>query len=359
MKVGTITFHQAINYGAILQTYALQKTLEKSGINNEIINYEFTRSGTKINGFKGQLIKLIYNRSNQKRQKKFIEFSENYLKLSKIKLINESEKNKLNEEYDYFITGSDQVWNCNLTNFDKNFFLSFVTDDYKKIAYAASFGFDEIPKKNISEYRTLLSTFQSISVREKQGEKIIKELINRDVPCVLDPTLLIDEKEWTQIAKLPKESNYILIYLMAKSKTILKFAERLSKRTGCKIIWINASKTELIKAKKIYSVGPEEFLGLFKNAKYVITSSFHGTAFAINFNKQFFTELLPFSAQVNSRLINILDLFDLKNRLIINGENNNIETVIDYESVNRKIESEKKISQNYLKKALGFNEDEC
>jgi hypothetical protein len=176
---------------------------------------------------------------------------------------------------------------------------------------------------------------------------------------VLDPTLLLSRQDWEFVSEnYSGESNYILIYMFGNSPTVKKFAEGLSQNSGCKILYISNSWIRRINAKYVRCLGPAEFLGLFKNARYIITNSFHGTCFSINFNKDFFLEMLPESAGVNSRLENILDLFDLRSRQIINGENDNIFQPIDYEKVNKQLLAERQRSLDFLHKIISNQTNE-
>jgi len=260
---------------------------------------------------------------------------------------------EISSEYDRFICGSDQVWNHNITDFDRNYFLDFTEDTLKKNSYAASFGISSIPLEHAKEYKTLLKGFNHISVRENQGKKIIKDLINREAELVLDPTLLLNKQDWERIAiDYKKEKEYILLYTFGNSPTIKTFVEELSEQTGYAIVYISYSAIKRVNAIYEKCVGPAEFLGLFKNARYVVTNSFHGTCFSLNFNKEFFLEMLPESQGVNSRLENILDLFDLRSRQIINSANANIFKAIDYDEVNKKMLVERQRSLDFLNKII-------
>lgn len=205
-----------------------------------------------------------------------------------------------------------------------------------------------------------MKDFANISVREKQGQKIVNCLCSKESTVVLDPTLLFDMKEWRNFfsnrAKYEK-SKYILIYCMEPSSSIINVAKKISNDTGLKIIMINPF-TELFQIDtSVMVAGPEDFISLFLNAEYVITNSFHGTVFSINFGKKFFVEYLSYTNyDVNSRIEHILDLFDLKDRLIIEGNNNDLYKNIDYEKVNNILKYEREKSINYLTKILNNNE---
>lgn len=355
-KIGTINFHRAINYGAVLQAYALNESIKKLGGNPVTLDYKnphieklYDPNNINYKNFKGFISSLLtYNRKKKKKQA-FERFREKYLTSYNANNLETLET----ANFKCFITGSDQVWNYNMTQFDKAYFLDFVTDSSKKNSYAASFGFECIPDEYLEEYKKLLENFNNISVREEQGAVIINDLLGRQVESVLDPTMLLSLDDWSNISQIHKnQEDYILIYTLATSQTLFDFAANLAHKTNCKIIYISDALRKRIKATYAIGVSPEEFLGLFKDAKYIITNSFHGTAFSINFNKPFFVEMLPPPAIVNSRLENILDIFDLRSRKIINGNSDNIFKDIDYTAVNEKLEIERQKSLDFLKRIL-------
>ena len=363
INVGIITFHRAVNYGAILQTYALQKALGKINVNSEVIDYRDNIIENRFKFFHEKSLKrlvrdLLYYPVFSSKNKKFDLFLKKYVKTTD-KIYTNNDQLKGLQNFDRYITGSDQVWNYRLTKWDKAYFLNFVNDNYKKCSYAASFGLNEIPFEEKEEYVKLLSQFNKISVRESKGAEIIYNLLKRNAMIDLDPTLLLNKNEWSSIAKLPKEKNYILIFVMQKNDTTFKFAEELSKKTNCEIIYISDSLKRRVKAKYKYSVSPDEWLGYFLNAKYIITNSFHGLAFSINLNKNFFIELQREPATGNSRLENMLDMLDLRDRLIINAKNKNINNEIDWNKVNEKLEECRKNSISNLNKiCFEINEKE-
>lgn len=366
MKVGTITYHRAVNYGAVLQAFALQKVLDKLDVENEVLDYRADyiewiykpfcmRDRKNIKDFfkiiKGAPIK-------NKKRKQFFKFIKNNIRVSK-KTYTKENLDAANNVYDLFISGSDQVFNLDCSNYDTNYLLDFVKDSNKKTSYAASFGFDEMPKEDVKEYKRLLSGFKSISVREAQGVKIVNEAISKDAMEVLDPTLLISGAEWEKITEKTRtnEKGYILIYALLPSKTLIEFSDKLQEKTGLEIIFVKDSLTKeghnvLSKnVKYLKDVEPFEFVNLIANAEYVITNSFHGTAFSINFNKKFFTELLAPETKVNSRLENILDMLGLRNRQLVNLDSLTLEG-IDYGKVNKILDERRNRSIDYLKNIL-------
>ena len=362
INVGIITFHRAVNYGAVLQTYALQKALEKINVRSEVIDYRDNIIENRFKFFYNKSLKrfvrdLLYYPVFSSKNKKFEFFLKNYIKTTD-KIYTNNEQLKTLQDFDKYITGSDQVWNYKLTKWDKAYFLNFVKDNYKKCSYAASFGLNEIPSKEKDEYIKLLSQFNQISVRESKGAEIVYSLLKRRGMVDLDPTLLLDKKEWSSIAKIPKEKDYILVFVMQKNDSTFKFAEELAKKKNCDIVYISDSLKRRVKAKYKYSVSPDEWLGYFLNAKYIITNSFHGLAFSINLNKDFFIELQREPATGNSRLENMLDTFNLRERLIVNAKNDNVDKKIDWNKVNKKMEECRQSSMSNLKKICFDLEEE-
>lgn len=359
MKIKIITFHRAINYGAVLQTYALFNVLKKivhKCDSVSLFDYRCDKIEKQYNPFilqKGlnkKISGIFCFPFNVIRYIKFRRFIGSNLILSK-----EFSKD------DLFITGSDQVWNYHCSNFDKAYFLNFLND--KKYSYSASFGFSEIPEEKRPEYKELLTDFKKISVREQSGVEIINDLMDREVYRTLDPTLLLDLNEWNKIASINRiNERYILVYLMNNTKSIIRFAEKLSLKTGYKLIFIdnNFLSTKIKKAHKSTSkciVSPEEWVSLFSNASYIVTNSFHGIVFSINFNKQFFLELLPDNSTINTRLENILDIFNLNDRIIIDGEYNNFDKMINYNDINIILDEERIKSMEYLKSIIEENHE--
>jgi hypothetical protein len=360
--VGIITFHRAINYGALLQVYALQTSVEKLGCNCEVIDYHSNCIDrhynklvlSKCKGFKNLAKFFLYARAQNSKYDKFHSFSNRYLHLSSV-CKNHNDLSLISSCYDFLISGSDQVWNHNLTDFDAAYFLSFEEDSRKKKAYGASFGILDIPEEKIDDYRRFLKGYSYITVREKQGEKIVKNLTGNAVGVVLDPTLLLGKDEWNQIAAEIRERDYILIYSFGLSMTMKRFVEGLSKRTGFRVIFLPAyySVRDRIDASYVKNAGPEEYLAFFKNARYVVTNSFHGIVFSLKYNKQFFIEKLEGTLKErNTRFDSLLDLLDLHDREIINGENCNIDEPINYTRVNGILEQERMKSMAYLERLV-------
>lgn len=362
-KIGIITYHRAINYGAILQAYALQTKLKEFGVQSKILDYRNERlekihAKNKIPNsktLKNFILNLILHKNHSRKYSKFRDFSQKYLELT-IPMYSIEDLTAHEDAYDIFITGSDQVWNYKINDMDTAYFLGFVKDKSKKRSYAASFGLSEIPEGYKPIYKNLLNDFDNILIREKQGAKLIKDLLLKESSVVLDPTMLLSKEKWIKLIKnISYNEKYILVYAFEGSANIKNLALNIARKTGYKILWLSNTYKFSYRIKYIKSAGPEEFISLFNNAEYIITNSFHGTAFSINLNKQFITELLPASTGVNSRLEDILYLFDLNDRIIKSSDANIINSIIDYNKVNLILEEERKKSISLLKDAIFSN----
>lgn len=364
MKIGILTFHNTTNYGAILQAYALQKHIIDIGQNCEVINYcnSFLLSQYDINPFHSknikQFIKKILRYSKNRRKRKlFEEFSKKYIYISS-KKYNEGNISDADELYDIFIAGSDQIWNLSLSGNDENYFMIFSKDPKKRNSYAASIGknkIDEITKRKI---KILISKQNNISLREKQGKEIIQKLTEKNIDTHIDPTFLVSKKDW-EIIKSDKKPNYkyIFVYEVSCTKNLRKFAEFLANKTGLKIIFISGTSKNIKNAKKISDASPEEFLSYIYNAEYIITSSFHGMALSIIFNKEFYYDTFDDKNSLGSRLENLAELLNLKSRKIISEYEKNNTEKINYEQVNQLIEKEIKRSIIYIKKIISLEKE--
>lgn len=350
INVCTMTHHTVPNFGAVLQAYALQKTLEKLSVENELLNYKSMR--VEKNYYRSfKLCKTIKDKIKyflfffqRKRYKKFDDFILNNLKISRE--YNKEELSTAEDIYDLFITGSDQVWNLNIHNGDTSYMLDFVKDSSKKGSYAASFGYMEIPiiYKDIS--CNLLKQFTYLLVRERTGIDIINQLnINIHADQVLDPTLLLTKDDYVPFVKSRNRKKYILLYDLIDSNELKQFAFDLSKKTKLDVISINSSFIRVRGAKNRFSTGPDEFIDLIAKSEYVVTSSFHGIIFSMIFNKNFYFGLNKEKINNNSRIIDLANKFGFSDR--------NIEYIseikdIEYNPINMKIEKERKKSIDLL-----------
>lgn len=356
-NIGIITYHNAINYGAILQTYALNKYINSLGRECETIDYtcEKINNSYKLINLKSlkSFVNSVLNlKNNIIRRKKFGDFSKNNIKLSN-KKYNRYNITEANGVYDKFITGSDQVWNLEL-NEDYNYYLEFVSDNNSKYSYAASFGNIDVLRKNSLKVKNLLEKFNIITVREKTTINDIKKECNLNSEHVLDPTFLLSREEWEKVDNHKKyKEKYILLYVLHEESAYY-IAEKLSKLTGLKVYIITESRRQRIKGKYIRTSGPRDFISLIKNSEYVVTDSFHGTALSIILQKNLKVVLKTKMKYFNERLISIINTLFL-DECIVNLQTSNEELLnkVNYEKVqvllDKKIKESKKIIDAIVK----------
>lgn len=369
LKINTITCHDVYNHGASLQAYALMSYLQKMGHEVEIIDYKpdylsnhyklFTINNPKWE--KNFLTKLIYitlkipgRLDSLKRKKSFDNFTKQYLNItSKTYHTNEELKSDL-PKGDAFICGSDQIWNSLHKNGrDRAFYLDFVPKNKLKIAYAASFATDTIADEFKPMVKQLVSQLDGIGVREISGVKILNDLgINKAIN-VLDPVFLLSTEDWDKIAIELFEEKYLLIYDFDKNPLIKKIAQEVSKEKGYKIYSINNYKSGYEDKVFQYS-GPEMFVSLVKNAKLVISNSFHAVVFSLIYNKEIV--VVNRNENINTRMRDLLKLVNLENQLITE-DNYNLQNAllpINYKSVNQCLEKNIRISKEYIDTVLNI-----
>lgn len=359
MRVITVTFHGAHNYGAVLQAYALQKTLMSLGYENEIIDYRvdkeniFTKVEIKFN--KNNVAKIINNMLILLRYKdykdifnKFENFINEDLILTKA-YDSYEELKAYPPQSDVYLAGSDQIWNISNKIRDV-FFLNFGKGDIKRISYAASMGTYDLDMDKKNSFGKLISNFDRISVREGEASDFIKDNYNMDSQIHIDPVFLLKKVKWEEIAVSHDiKQKYILCYPLLYSPLLNDALKILKKMTGYNVIVVTTNPREKTYGDNyIRNAGPKEFLGLIKDAEIVLTTSFHGTAFSILFEKRFFS----FAVFNSSRITNIMGLLGLNNRLIKDINDISLEE-IDYEKVNAALDNEINKSVNYLKDMLG------
>ncbi len=365
MKCGVITFHRVINYGGVLQTYAMQKCLEKLNIDNDIIDYrcpflerQYYSKHINYNKLKRIAYAILKNGTLKPNIRGFAAFREKYLHISE-KQYNNKNIYEANKKYDFFITGSDQVWSYYCAGFDKNYFLEFVKENRKKNSYAASFGVSEIPMNYQEEYKKLLSNFNMISVREDYGKKIVKEITNREATVVLDPTLLLDCSEWEELLSLKKNNDkYVLVYMIVESQSLLEAAKKIANDNNYKIIYINDRIYPAPNIENKRKVCPKEWVELLFNAQIVITNSYHGISFCINFGKEFYMQFLESNIKVNARLEYLLQLFGLQDRCLkSNGNFFSADKIVKVKSekINEILQKKRKASFDFLRQIFLYN----
>ena len=367
LKIGIITLNGYFNYGNRLQNYAMQEWLSnlfnKSIVDtiwylkydsslkeriitlNNVRRYIFNRHGFKNFIDSGRFVyKMI-------REYNFKKFSDKHIN----SVFDYEVKPDLNKKYDYFIAGSDQIWNPYWLK-DSTEFLQFA-DRNKRVAYAASFGVSEIKPDKVEIVRKGLEGIDYISVREQAGAKIVKDLTGRDVPILVDPTLLLTAEEWEKVMERPvwyRDEKYILVYFLSKLPDKIKNdIKNLAEKYKLKIV-------DLMDKENIdyYCSPPSEFLYLIKNCSLMYTDSFHGTVFSILNKRPFVTCSREGSINMDSRIDTLLSMFGLENRKI--SKENNYEIAnpleIEYPNVEAILDRERQRSKEFLCKALNIKE---
>lgn len=365
LKVGILTFHRSSNYGALLQTLGTYETLKEMECKPSVINYDSPNKRKNfLNILKNSSLKnkILYFSSfyiNHKKKKYSNLFRVEQLNINSPIMDTKEDLEKYAKKLDKVIVGSDQVWNEKNTKLDKRFFLDFIKEHEKKIAYAASFGnSNNITDKFSIEVEPLLNQFAYISVRENDAVNVVENLIRKKPDLVLDPTLLLGKQRWEEIvrANMPvnkKRKPYVLVYSVGNRNNSVKFAKKLAKKHNLEVIVIGSDIRDVFSNTKVVIPSVIEYVKMFLDARYIVTSSFHGTAFSVNLNKEFFVTLNNKRGGLNSRQISLLDSLDLTDRLFFDEENN-FENVrdIEWKDVNNKLDNLREKSKAFLRRSI-------
>lgn len=378
MKIGILTILNVNNYGAELQCCALYRKLHEMGYDAEVVNYlfgihpEHRLKGEKrtvpipfIQDVKVRMLPIVQNlfclfhqKNKRIRNGRFEEFHRKYNRLTGQVYPSVKSLYDASFDYDVICIGSDQVWNYMKGYSLEPFFASFDKNATKKISYASSIGLSAISKEAEDAFKKGLSGFSYISVREQQAADMLGNLLHRNIDVVLDPTLILDHQEWLEVANFdmcPKEK-YILVYIVTIKPCdyVLTLARHIAKQRNLKIVRIcrdaypERSGNDV---QEILTAGPSDFVGLFARAEFVVTNSFHGTVFSVNFSKPFYS-VIKNRHSTNSRLTSILQKLNLEDRIIpVNSRLPEI-TDIDYTQPAANLKEERLHSLEYIRKAL-------
>ena len=368
-SVGIVTMHKVLNYGSALQAYALQRKIDELGFKATIIDYlypnKFHCERQKIPYYPkksmarfaamallGVLVKLLRISSRQKKanaaikrffqQRAFRSFYQKYFNLSREYASAES-LGQIHEKFDIYMTGSDQVWNPQYMVGDTNFLLGFAPRNALKCSYAASFSGKDVSDEMQPLYRKFLEQYQFISVREKSASNVVEKLIGKAPEVVCDPTLLLNRDEWTRLCvdRPLVNGKYLLVYILHYSfdpyPSILSLVDMLARERNLKVVVLHGLKDgySIENSISFDSIGPLEFLRLFRDASLVVTTSFHGTAFALNFARDFYSVIKRKDGSDN-RIADFLSVCGAEHHLV---EMNDLENL--QESSVTAIESEK------------------
>lgn len=386
-KTGIVSCYFQPNYGSMLQALATQMALDGLGYDNETIcidglNREIRRAklryfakasltsdillskaGMAMARMRRKLSRGTYTQMMQERLQAFSDFEKKWFRMSE-RYASRAELTKAcGEKYSAVLVGSDQLWLP--ANIAADYYtLSFAPETVNTIAYATSFGQAQLPRSSERAGMKFLSRIRHISVREKSGQKIVARLTGRRVPVVADPTLLFDGREWMRVQQEAPlvEGEYIFCYFLGNNPLHRSFATRLSEETGCRIVALT-HVDEFVRSDEDYadetpwSVGPGDFLNLVRKARWVLTDSYHCTAFSMQYERNFFTFRRyhrKTRQSTNSRLDTLLEQCGLPERLLTGDEEIRActELAIDYADVGKRIGRLRRYSWQYLKNAL-------
>lgn len=358
MKIGIITIHFPYNYGAMLQAHALQKYLFSVGYKNEIIDFRpYSMDNVyhirfekiihhPITFFKELISKIVGRR---RKFNGFNKFLENDLTLSNKTFSNINLHNKI--DYDCIISGSDQIWNPGITRGCDEYLLSFVPNSVRKIAYASSFGVDQISNETENHYKKFLSKFDYLSSREHEGVSILNKITGKTAIKVCDPVFLLNKDYWIKMMSKVENVDYdfLLLYSLENNDQLNLNAKKIADEFNLKIISIHPfGKKNEYSDINLDNVGPKEFLWLINNAKYVCSNSFHGISFSIIFGKKF----VPFiHSQTGSRVKNLISQFEI-NSEIMSLDDTHIEIFCVDDNSNKQMDGFIENSKSYLLNSL-------
>lgn len=388
MKIGIVTYVKCDNYGAELQAFALQWKLNSLGYDAEVINLEKRNIDMKRNPdvimgaikqrFKQEgvfaIVSIVrkfletkkritdedkYKAINENKHKLFERFFENKVRHSEKYYTLDEISNATDLKYDVYIAGSDQIWNYIHTDRLDVYFLMFANKfKAKKISYAASVSIYNIPKKWRAAYKTYFENIDVLSVRELHGAELVSKYSNKKAEVVLDPTFLLTKEDWVrEVANdCGVEGDYLLIYTLSGSPHIRKMAHDIARHLNLKVVNIKSGYSDEPDdgTINVYEIGPAEWVGLWSKAKYVVTDSFHGTAFSINFNIPFTTLVNP-NSMMNSRVLSILKIMNLESRIVydnLKGDLKPNDIALDFTETNRILKQWKEKSLKFLLHAL-------
>ncbi len=365
IKAGIVTIHMIRNYGAVAQAYALNKYLRLNGIDATTIDFRTYRSAESYRYFfrarslmdvaRNLQTSLYFNRL-RRRNDKFKDFLKNYVPTTPKTYYSNADLENDDLNFDYYVCGSDQIWNTFCRNYDDAFILRFARGKGKRLSYAASLGVDSINDNMKRVFADELSDFCAISVRESSAAPVIEKICGKSVASVLDPVFLLDREKWSEIAspRIVARPYIFFYYVKGDIPDLRRYVKRLSRLTGLPIVIVGFGLRDLTYFNvKRYDAGVEDFLSLIKNAEYVATNSFHGTSFSIIFGKKF----MVFNDKKNgaSRINSLLELCGISDRQVDSDDNcDKMFAEIQYADVYEKLNSAVKESKDFLAKSMRY-----
>ncbi len=359
-KVGILTFHRAINYGALMQGYALQEALREVGQDAYMVDFraKYIENayrllwGLQKNSWTSWKRTIRNIPGVRSKKKKFRDFANRYLRLTKS--CKSGNIKDVTADFDALITGSDQVWNMDVCGNERAYMLDFLDDSRRKCSYAVSIG----GYKFNDEELALLNGFGKLSMREPSSSAYLAGETGREVNTNVDPTLLLGGEKWKTLVEPNQEKQeYIFLYSVHPQNHLVEEAKKLAAKENLKIIHLhNRVKSELKESEEgvevVFNLSPTEFLSYINHAKYVLTNSFHGTVFSIIFHKQFKSELET-KGGFNNRVWDLLQSLGLERRVLepiaYYNEGATIQESVNWDDVETKLANLRKGSVEYIK----------
>lgn len=349
MKVGIITITDFDNYGNRLQCYAVYRILKSLNCNPQVIQFiKRKKNSERIFWIKYKIKRLLRYlfKKNDSRMDIFFRFTKKYIKYIEFyKVVGRND-----DRFNYYVCGSDQIWNPHFAG-DSFYFAGFALKG-KRISYAASIGTSTIPDDKIEKYTQYMNDMKSISVREKAGADIVKQLTGLEVTVLVDPTLMLDKNDWHVISERPEYKvppKYILTYFLGEVPEYIQvYIKDIADKNGLEVIQIE----KMYPNKYWYKTGPAEFVWLIENASLLCTDSFHGSVFSVLMDIPFIVfNRVDNQTSMNSRITTLLDTLKLQDRVFNNQEATEVFKK-EYDHIPAILEKEREKAINYLKKSL-------
>ena len=363
MKIAILTFHRACNYGAVLQTYALQSSLNVlPGVQAYILDYyspgvydlytQFGMLKRKANIVKNIAAEVLLFKTIAVRNRCFADFRQRQFMIEQQNVKKEALE-QVARKYDCIIVGSDQVWNGELTGNDSAFLLDFVPDEVRRASYAASVGKSVMEQNQLQSVCSYLEKIDAVSLREPNFlEKFQQELPGKEIRSDVDPVFLMSPENWRSFAKKTEQEPYVLFFTLGGGKNTANaanYARQVAREMGIRVVYASSDDRWYAFRDMEHTgvLSPEELVGLIDGAECVVTNSFHATAFSIIMHTPFFVDL---GTSYNSRITNLLRLTGLEERTIQSCENG---LQVDWNDVDARLEKEIIQSKEYLQKIVG------
>lgn len=340
MSCALLTVQCSLNYGATLQAVALYNALKEIDEETVMLDYRFAPFCSVIDKARRAELKnpkafvkaAVKSTFLVPKQKKFEAFLRENVASITSPILNREQLRQYGKEYDAYICGSDQIWNPAHVHFDGSFFLDFVQKNSKKLSYAASIGKTELDQESLEFIDEHVKSFDAISVREKSAEDILESLGCNDVNVHCDPVFLRSAQWWRELAEksaVKRSDEYVFIYRLTDNPVFDVIIKKLKEKLGFKFVSVTDDlRSQPYIDEKYMSVGPAEFLNLIDNARYVITDSFHGTAFSILFEKNLISVS---NLSRNTRIEHLLKLFDMSDCFAIQDVESTGIPEVDYD----------------------------